>query len=511
MSGSQDTHASPWLATMDRPDLGDTSFRELQPDVVVVGAGICGLTAALLLQQAGRSVVVVEARRLGESVTTHSTVKVTVGHGTVYSQIAQKRGMEAARVYADANQAGFDTILELSRTLALDCMLERGLPHVIYAESEEQVEQVEREAAVAHQVGLPVSLTRETPLPFAVPRAVSFAAQAQFHPGRYLAGLAAAFVGAGGTLIESARATDVSQAGDGCRVETSAGPLSAAYVVVATQYPFLDRGGQFTQLEPRRSYGIAGVLPEHVPGGMTMNVGSPTHSTRTARLQDEDLLIVVGEGHKVGHVTETGERWDRLRDWAGERFGVTQFRYHWSAEEVSTLDGIPFVGQIAPVSSRVLTATGFAGWGMTNGTAAALMLRDVVLGQDNPWLTTFDARRALTSVPPIAPFLKQNVQVAKLWLQGRLAGAEDGTPTDLQPGDAAILEVDGKQTAAFRDHDGCLHAVSAVCTHLKCTVAWNAGETSWDCPCHGSRFSHTGEVLHGPAITPLEPRELPGA
>jgi glycine/D-amino acid oxidase-like deaminating enzyme/nitrite reductase/ring-hydroxylating ferredoxin subunit len=496
---------------MGRPDLGDTSFRELHPDVVVVGAGICGLTTALLLQQASRSVVVLDARRLGESVTTHSTVKVTIGHGTVYSQIAQKRGMEAAQAYADANQAGFDKILELSRTLAIDCMLQQGLPHVIYAETEEQVEQVEREAAVAHQVGLPVSLTRDTPLPFPVAQAVSFAGQAQFHPARYLAGLAAAFVAAGGTVLEGARATDVSQDRDGCRVETSAGSLPAAHVVVATQYPFLNRGGHFTQLEPQRSYGIAGVLPDDVPAGMTLNVGSPTHSTRTVRLHDEDLLVVVGEGHKVGHVTETGERWDRLRDWASERFGVTQFRYYWSAEEVSTLDGIPFVGQIAPVSSRVLTATGFDGWGMTNGTAAALMLRDVVLGQDNPWLTTFDARRALTSVPPVAPFLKQNVQVAKLWLQGRLSGAEDGTPTDLQPGDAAILEVDGKQTAAFRDHDGCLHAVSAVCTHLKCTVAWNAGETSWDCPCHGSRFSHTGEVLHGPAITPLEPRELPGA
>jgi glycine/D-amino acid oxidase-like deaminating enzyme/nitrite reductase/ring-hydroxylating ferredoxin subunit len=506
MTHSASKHVSPWTDTTDAPRLGDTSFRERRSDVVVIGAGVCGVTTALLLQQAGKSVTVVDAGRLGESVTTHSTVKVTVGHGTAYSKIARNRGVAAAQSYADANSRGFETVLELARDLRIDCDLAVGEAHVIYAERPGDVGTVEEEAGLAHRLGLPVSLTTDVPLPFGVARAAAFAGQARFHPGRYLAGLAEALVEAGGTLLKGARATDVDERGDECVVRTSAGQLTAGHVVVATQYPFLNRGLQFSRLKTRRSYGVAAVLPAGTPAGMTINVGSPTHSTRTATLNGEDLLIVVGEGHSVGHVTDTGERWVRLRDWAAERFGATDFRYHWSAEEVSTLDGMPFVGQIAPASRRVLTATGFDGWGMTNGTAAALMLRDAVLGQDNPWLDAFDARRAMTSLPPVKEFAKHNVHVAKTWLKSRVGGSPAGTPADLQPGDAAILEVDGEQTAAYRDEHGELHAVSAVCTHMKCTVAWNAGETSWDCPCHGSRFSCDGEVLHGPASTPLSKR-----
>jgi glycine/D-amino acid oxidase-like deaminating enzyme/nitrite reductase/ring-hydroxylating ferredoxin subunit len=508
MSGPQGKHVSPWKDTMSPLSLGDTGFRPTTADVVVVGAGVTGLTTALLLQNAGLSVAVVEAARLGESVTVQSTVKVTVGHGTLYSKIVDKRGLDAAQAYADANSAGLQTILHLAQVHGIDCMLEHGHPHVVYAEQDSEVEQVEREADVTRQVGLDVSLTREVSLPFDVAQGLSFATQAHFHPGQYLAGLAAAFVAAGGTLIEDVRVTDVDSDSDGCRVQTAAGELSAGHVVVATQYPVLDRGGQFSQLKAQRSYGVAGVLPEGVSAGMTINVGSPTRSTRSATLDGEELLIVVGEGHEVGHVTDTAPRWSALQGWARERFGVTEFRYHWSAEEVSSLDKVPFVGQIAPGSPRVLTATAFDGWGMTNGTAAALMLRDLITGVDNAWLTTFDATRAQTSLPPLKEFAKQNVHVAKTWLKDRIGGRPEGDPTQLGPGDAAILEAEGEQTAAYRDDDGTLHTVSAVCTHLGCTVEWNGGEKSWDCPCHGSRFHHDGSVLHGPATKPLPQREI---
>lgn len=439
--------------------------------------------------------------------TTHSTVKVTYGHGTVYSKIEKKLGLDAAAAYAQANVTGLQEILRLVEDLGIDCMLEHGHPHVVYAEDPADVAELAEEADVVQRIGLPVSLSREVPLPFEVAAALHFQDQAHFHPGRYLAGLAEAFVRNGGVVLDGVRARDVDEDGDICHVETTAGPMSAGYVVVATQYPFLNRGGQFTRMKATRSYGIAGVLPGEVPAGMTINVGSPTHSTRTAHLNDEELLIVVGEGHEVGHVSDTGDRWMRLQHWARERFGVTEFRYHWSAEETSTLDHVPFAGLIVPGSDRLFTACGFDGWGMTNGTASAILIRDLVLGRDNPWASTFDARRAGTDLPG-KEFLTHNVQVAKTWVQGRVAGAPKGSPADLGPGEAAVLEVDGEQTAAYRDEEGALHAVSSVCTHMKCTVAWNDGEKSWDCPCHGSRFSPDGNVLHGPASTPLPRRDL---
>jgi glycine/D-amino acid oxidase-like deaminating enzyme/nitrite reductase/ring-hydroxylating ferredoxin subunit len=508
VSSPADRHVSPWLDTMPRPVLGATGYRNTEPEVVVIGAGITGATTALLLQREGRRVAVLDAEPLGSrSVTTRSTVKATYGHGTLCSTIAQERSLEAARAYAQANVAGLEQILDLARELDIDCTLEHGHPHVVYAESEEDAQRVEAEAAVAERLGLPVTLRAEAPVPFAVAAALHFEEQAQFHPGRYLAGLAEAFVREGGTVIEGVRATDVDEHGDGCTVQTTEGQLSASFVVIATQYPFLDRGGHFSQLKAHRSYGIAGVLPEGTPAGMTINAGSPTRSTRTADLGGERLLVVVGEGHEVGHVTETSQRWVALQEWARERFGVTEFRYHWSAEETSALDHVPFAGFIAPGSRRVLTATGFDGWGMTNGTASAMLIRDLVLERDNPWAPVFDARRAGASLPG-RDFIAHNAHVAKTWLKDRVGGSPAGSVEDLRPGQAAVMEVDGEQTAAYRDEQGTVHAVSAVCTHMKCTVAWNQGERSWDCPCHGSRFSCAGDVLHGPATTPLSPRDL---
>jgi glycine/D-amino acid oxidase-like deaminating enzyme/nitrite reductase/ring-hydroxylating ferredoxin subunit len=402
---------------------------------------------------------------------------------------------------------GFQQILDLVKTSGVDCMLENGPPHVVYAEDREKAGEVEKEAEVARRIGIPVTLSDQAPLPFGITAALHFENQAHFHPGRYLAGLAEVFVREGGIVVEGVRARDVDEDGDVCHVETTAGTVSTPHVVVATQYPFLDRGGQFARMKASRSYGVAGVLPDGMSAGMTINVGSATHSTRTAHLDDERLLIVVGEGHEVGHVSDTGERWLRLQDCARDRFGVTDFRYHWSAEETSTTDHLPFAGLIAPGSERIFTACGFAGWGMTNGTASAILIRDLILGHNNPWAATFDPRRAMTG-----GFRKQdvkhNMHVAKTWAKGRLAGAPKGSLVDLQPGEAAVLEVDGEQTAAYRDEQGDLHAVSSVCTHMKCTVAWNDGEKSWDCPCHGSRFDPEGHVLHGPASSPLPPRNL---
>jgi glycine/D-amino acid oxidase-like deaminating enzyme len=341
MAQREDRHNSPWVTTMSRPDLGDTGFRQVDHDVLVLGAGVTGLTTALELQAAGRDVAVVEARRLGQSVTAHSTVKVTVGHGTVYSRIARLRGAGAATTYAHANLAGFERVLSLAGEMATDVLLEHGGPHVVYAETSQEVEKIEKEAEAVRRIGLSVSLDGEVPLPFEVAGALHFPAQATLHPGRYLAGLAQLFVARGGIVIEGVRATGVAERSTGCRVETTAGPIQVDRVVVATHYPFLDRGGQFSQLKPRRSYGIAGVLPTGTTAGMTINVGSHTHSTRTVSLEGETLLIVVGEGHPVGNVRDTAERWARLRTWATERFGVREFRYHWSAEELSSLDGSP--------------------------------------------------------------------------------------------------------------------------------------------------------------------------
>lgn len=494
---------SPWIATLPAVPLGDTHFVAAEADVAVIGGGIAGMTSALLLQRAGRSVVLLEANRIGHGVTTQSTVKVTVGHGVALQQIDRRLGRQATLEYAMANSAGMLTILDLAQELGIDCDLQIG-PHVVYAEDEQTAERVRTEAAITHELGLSTRLSQRAPLPFDVAAALTFEQQAQFHPGAYLVGLAAAFVHGGGRIMEGTRALGVDEA-DPCTVTTTQGDVTARDVLVTTHFPVLDRGGHFARLTPHRSYGVAAVLPDEVPAGMTIGAGDGGFSTRTARLEGERLLIVVGAGHQVGQVSDTTSRWDALTSWARERFGTGDVRYRWSTQDLSSLDGVPYVGRMTPGTDHVFTATGFGGWGMTNGTAAALLLRDLLVGEDNTWADTFDARR-LALHATAGTFVRQNAKVAQMWVRGRVVGVPSGSFADLRPGESAVLEVDGEQTAGYREPDGTLHAVSAVCTHLGCTVAWNDGERSWDCPCHGSRFSTDGEVLHGPAVTPLERR-----
>lgn len=502
-------HLSPWLDGEVEVETSGAGFDDEPVEVLVVGAGIFGMSSALLLAQAGKRVTVVEAGGLASTVTAHSTVKVTVGHGVSLSTIESKRDRHAARAYALANTAGYAQILDWVVQLGIDCDLQTGLPHIIYAEQPEQAQTLEREAAIAAQLGLPATLlpdpSAEPSLPFPVAAALSYANQAMFHPGRYLAGLTRAFVDGGGTLVRGVRVEGAEEKRKVCRVRTTAGEVVADSVVVATSYPILDRGGQFARLKPKRSYGVAGVLPASTRAGMTISVGSPTHSTRTVRRGDDDLLVVVGESHEVGKANDTEARWDRLRVWAAEHYGVSDFRYHWSTQDNTSLDHVPFAGYLAPGSRRILTGTGFGGWGMTNGTASAILVRDLLTGQENGWARTFDARRAVVSVPG-PDVIRQNATVAARWVQGRLTRERQRSPEDLAPGEALVCRVDGGQTAAYRDEAGRLHAVSAVCTHLRCIVGWNEAEKSWDCPCHGSRFSVDGDVLHGPAVTPLEGR-----
>ena len=512
-------HTSPWAATMADPPASVDLRAADGADVVVLGAGIVGLTTAVLLQRRGQRVAVLESREPSASVTAHSTVKVTVGQGTVYSRIESGRGRPAAAHYAQANVDGMRRLMALVDELGIECDLRGGQRHLIYTEDPGRAADVEAERALAADLGLPAVPVADPGLPFPVAASFAMEDQATFHPGRYLDGLAAALVEGGGVVVTGVGATGVAERSDSCTVRTGVADVSAGQVVVATGYPILDRGAHFTRLSPTRSYGIAGVLPGGTDPGMTINVGSPTHSTRTVDLDGERLLVVVGEGHEVGHVTDTGERWERLRAWAKDRFGVTTFRYHWSAEEMHSDDHVPFAGLVNPGSRRIFTATGFAGWGMTNGTASAMLIADLASGEDPPsWAAALDARRAEMTLPG-RTFLTQNLHVAKTWARDRLCSSRPAAEVaGLGVGDGAVFTVDGNDTAVMRDDDGSLRAVSAVCTHLGCNVAWNSGERSWDCPCHGSRFDVDGAVLHGPASTPLahrtldeEPRAVEGA
>jgi glycine/D-amino acid oxidase-like deaminating enzyme/nitrite reductase/ring-hydroxylating ferredoxin subunit len=487
---------------------GSTDYPVLIPglhvDVAVLGGGIAGLTTALLLKRDGAKVAVVEAGRVGGGVTAYTTAKVSSLHGIQYQSVESSFGDEGARTYAEANEAGLERIARFVDELDIDCDFRRK-PAFTYAEDESDRGKIEDEVDAAVRAGLKASYTEETDLPWPVAAAIRVDDQAEFHPRRYLLKLAEAIPGDGSHVFERSRAISVAGGKEHVRVSTTRGELTAGQVVVATHFPFLDRGGYFARMHPERSYGLGLYLKPGAtaPQGMYLSTESPAHTVRSHPTPAGEMVIAGGESHKTGQGGDTAERVARLERWARERFDVRSIEYRWSTQDNMPVDGVPFIGRLAPFQKRIWVATGFMKWGLTNGTAAGMILSDLIAERSNPWADLFDSTR-FKPLASARELVKENANVGVHFVGDHLGRPDVRSPDALAPGQAGIVRRGAGKVAAFRDDDGTLHEVSAVCTHLGCQVKWNEAERSWDCPCHGSRFDPTGRVIQGPAVKDLE-------
>ena len=503
MKGLPGQPASLWMETG-----GESAYPPLtgepRVDVAVVGAGMTGVVAAVLLKEAGATVALVDSRRVAAGVTGFTTAKVSSLHGTIYDSLTSSFGEDGARAYGEANEAALAWIAEQVTARGIDCDFRRR-DNYTYAAEESSRETVEKEAEAAIRLGLPAAFVEDVPLPYPVAGAVRFADQAEFHPRKFLLALAATIPGGGSHVFEDSRVTSIDD-GNPCRVEAEGGAVVADHVVVATHFPIVDRSLAFARIHPERSYCLAARIAGEPPEGMFISADSPTRSVRAHSSPEGTWLIVGGEGHKVGQAPDTDDRYRHLADFANEHWDVTEIEYRWSTQDNMSVDGVPLVGKATPISRRLYIATGYAKWGLTNGTAAAMILADAILGRENPWASTFASNR----FKPLAggkDFVKENLNVATRFVGDRLTKGA-GSLADLARGEGMIVRHEGERVAAYRDEDGGLHAVSPVCTHLACHVTWNRAERSWDCPCHGSRFDVDGRVLQGPAVRDLESKPV---
>ncbi|MFF4648801.1 FAD-dependent oxidoreductase [Streptomyces sp. NPDC001380] len=481
---------------------------DVETDVVVVGGGIAGLCTAWELVRSGLGVVLLEAGRIAAGTSGSTTAKLSSVHGTAYGRLRRSAGPEAARLYARSQQEAVEHAAAVAAELGADCELER-VPAFVWTESARGVDRVREEAEAAREAGLEASVTLETGLPFPVAAAMRVEDQAQFHPRRFLLALAEDLVRRGGRVFERSRAAALHRSGP-CRVAVrDGGTVTASDVVVATHYPVFDRMLLFPRLSPRRELVVAATVPAgHDPGGIHINAEKPLRSVRTAPFPDGmRLLIATGEPFAPG-AGDVVRRFERLAEWTRERFDSPQIVYHWAAQDNDTADGVPFVGR-APGGDHLYVATGFGGWGMSGGVMAGRLLSALVTGgQEPPWTGLYDPRRLHLGREAL-PMAGYQAKAARYFVGDRLRGRSARAVAELPPDCGAVLHLDGRRCAVYRDRAGRLHAVSARCTHLGCLVRYDDAERCWACPCHGSRFGVDGSVLEGPATAPLERLEPP--
>ncbi|MBF6162099.1 FAD-dependent oxidoreductase [Nocardia cyriacigeorgica] len=481
--------------------------RDTRVDVAVIGGGIAGLSTAWELMGTGRSVAVVEAGRIAAGVTGYTTAKVTSLHTLVYQRLAGSLGESAARLYAASQQDALGHIGQIVGELGIDCQLEQ-CPAYTYSETSDGADAMRREVDAAVAAGLPAQFVTETGLPFPVTGAVRLEQQAQFHPRRYLLALARAITERGGTIYENSRVTNLSEGRAPVLTVESGARLTAADVVVATHYPVFDRSLLFARLTPHREMVVAASIPEdQAPHGCYITPEGNTRSVRTAPLDDgQRLLIVTGEKFTPGE-GEVRSRFDALSAWTTRHFPAAEIRYRWAAQDNSTTDDLPFIGRLHPLSTHAYVATGFNSWGMSNGVVAARVLTGRITGDRLPWTDLYDPTR-VHPVTEAVPFVRAQTKVAKHFVGDRLRTVRTGSVADIAPSTGAVVRVSGSPCAVYRDEDGDVHAVSATCTHLGCLVAFNDAERTWECPCHGSRFTVDGAVIQGPATRPLERKQI---
>lgn len=491
----------------------DVSFPDFSPlktdietDVCVVGAGIAGLTSAYLLSQAGKNVVLLDALGIGAGETGRTTAHF-FPPDEWYLGIEQAFGSAEAQQIAKAFYGATELVESIVRKEEIDCEFER-LDGFLYALPGSEFKDLREEHDAARRAGVDVEYLDRVPgLSFDTGPCVRYKQQAQFHPLKYLAGLARAFVVKGGKIFCHTRALSVEGDDKSQLVTTAEGTIRAQSVLIATNTPFNNRVVMHTKQAAYRSYVVGLKVPKgSVPRILLWDTGDPYYYIRLESPDldsDHDLLIVGGADHKVGQDDHPEHRYAEIERWAMAHFPMaTSTAYRWSGTVMEPADGLAFLGRNPVDDNNVFVISGDSGNGMTHCTIGAMVVKDLILGAENPWAAIYDPARKTIHGDGVSQFVSEQVNTLAQYGDW-LASGEVESVREIAAGQGAIVRDGTRKLAVFRDEHNALHALSAMCPHLGCVVHWNSAEQSWDCPCHGSRFDVQGKVLNGPASTAL--------
>jgi glycine/D-amino acid oxidase-like deaminating enzyme/nitrite reductase/ring-hydroxylating ferredoxin subunit len=493
-----------WMDSASLPRFAKVAEDE-RVDVVVIGGGITGLTAAYLLTRAGKSVALIERARCAAADTGHTSAHLTMVTDRRLSELVKTFGREHAQAAWDAGLAAIQHVDSIVRDEQIACDFAR-IPGYLHAprdpsRSRAQVDFAE-EARLAVDLGFDAEFDRDVPL-MGGP-GVRFDDQARVHPRRYLAGLARALTAGGGHIHEHSAADGFSDNPLG--VTVNGHTIGCDDIVLATHNPLTGVSSATsaavfqTRLALYSTYVIGGSVPKgQVPDALFSDTGDPYDYMRLEPHRDHDLVIFGGEDHKTGQVDDPGRCFDMLNGRLRTLVPDAEITHRWSGQVIEPVDGLPYLGSNA---GHQYIATGFAGNGLTFGTLGAMIAVDQIVGRRNPWTGLFDVDRSLIR-RGTWDYIAENKDYLYYLIRDRFAGAQGQSLRQVRRGQGKTLDLKGQRVAAYRDDDGRTILRSATCTHLGCEVKWNPAERTWDCPCHGSRFAPTGEVLSGPAESPL--------
>jgi glycine/D-amino acid oxidase-like deaminating enzyme/nitrite reductase/ring-hydroxylating ferredoxin subunit len=490
-----------WRDSVTLPSFEPLSA-DITVDVAIVGGGITGITSAYLLSKQGKKVAIIEAGKILNGTTGHTTAKITAQHGLIYDELITSLGEESAKLYYEATHSAMEFIKREIEEHKIDCDLSVEDAY-IYTQSPDYILQLKNELKAYEKLGIKGEYVETTMLPFEVNGALIMKNQAQFHPLKYLLQYVQEVTAHGGVIFENTTAIDIENGPSPKVISKNGATVSCQHIIISTKFPFEDKAGfYFARMYADRSYVLAVKTNKEFPGGMYINAEQPTRSIRSTSYNGDKLILIGGDHHKTGQGINTIKHYQAIEKFADETFGIKEIPYRWSAQDLTTTDKVPYIGAITGGNPNIFVATGYRKWGMTNGTVAALMLSDMILGRTSPYEQLYSPQRFHAN-PDVKNLISTNIDVAKHLIKGKVE-IINRHPEDLGNDEGSVVVVNGERAGAYKDPEGHLHIVDTTCTHLGCELEWNNGERTWDCPCHGSRFSIDGVVVDGPAEKPLK-------
>jgi glycine/D-amino acid oxidase-like deaminating enzyme/nitrite reductase/ring-hydroxylating ferredoxin subunit len=474
-------------------------------DVCVIGGGISGLSVAYQLLREGRSVVVLDRASLGLGQTGLTSAHLASALDEGFVTLRKLHGKDGARLAAESHRTAIDEIERIVSREGIECGFQR-LSGYLFLSPDTSMEDLQEELDASLEAGMPgVEILENAPISlFSTGPCIRYSGQAQLHPLRYLAGLARSIRSMGGKIYPHTEATSV-EGGKPARVATSRGfQVVCGSIVVASNTPFNDRVTMHTKMAPYRTYVVGMHLKEQIsPEALLWDTADPYHYIRFTQdpVSGGPVMILGGEDHRTGQHMEDSDRFEMLRKWATDRLKLeAAIAYHWSGQVIEPHDGLAYIGQNPGDEENVYIVTGDSGHGLTHGTIAGMLLRDLILGRENRWSGIYEPSRV--NLRSLNTYLKENVHSTAPYGDW-LSPGDVSSIQEIKLGEGAVIRNGLQKLAVYKDSFGRVHMCSAVCPHLNGIVRWNSVEKTWDCPCHGSRFDRTGKVINGPSATGL--------